>query len=281
MVLAACDSSAPVFLGDTPESAVAPAPQMAEMGAARIDVAESYGGGSGGIAADAVQQGSTPYLIRSGSLRMEVSSLESGMDQVQAVAEAAGGYLARSATREGGNGARSADLTLRIPAPAFDEVVEELGDIGRVLAESVNVVDVSRDYVDIETRLAVREQTVERLRELARAGGGLEELLAIERELGRALEQLESLKGQLVFYDRRIAESDLEVALVEPGAVISEGAFRPLREAWREAASVFARSLASIVYVAVFILPWLLLLLMVVATVRAVWVRRARRSVEG
>lgn len=250
-------------------------PMAADMEMSRVAVGQETGDGSAASVAAVPQEGS-PYLIRSGNLRIEVSSLDTSLDEVRAVAEAAGGYLARSSTREGGNGARTADLTLRIPAPAFARVVEELGEVGRVLAESVNVVDVSRDYVDIETRLAVREQTVERLRELARAGGGLEDLLAIERELGRALEQLESLKGQLVYYDRRIAESDLEVTLFEPGAVISDGAFRPLREAWREAAGVFARSLASIVYFGVFLAPWAVLGILVLWGLRTIWLRRRR-----
>lgn len=228
-----------------------------------------------------VQTVPTPHLIRTGHLRVEVESLDAALDRVQALAQAVGGYLARSSTMENGNGTRTGELTLRIPATEFDSVVDRLGEVGRVLAESVNVVDVSRDYVDIETRLAVREETVERLRALARSGGGLEDLLSIERELGRALEQLESLKGQLVYYDRRIAESDLEVVLVEPGAVLSDGAFRPLSEAWREAAGVLARSLATILYVGVFLAPWVVLLAVVGWMLRALWIRRRRNAPTG
>lgn len=278
LFMTACGVGESDFAGESMESVAMEPPPPAAALASRSAEAMVLQDEGGAASPDVAQPPESRHLIRSGHLRIEVSSLDASLEAVQSMAESAGGYLARSSTRESGNGARSADLMLRIPAPEFDGVVAALANVGRVTAESVNVVDVSRDYVDIETHLAVREQTVERLRQLAREGGGLEDLLAIERELGRALEQLESLKGQLVYYDRRIAESDLEITLFEPGAVISDGAFQPLREAWREAAGVFARSLASILYVAVFLAPWVLLVGLAGWAVRVMWVRRRRRA---
>ncbi len=222
-------------------------------------------------------------LIRNGSMRIEVDDLDAAMEAATALVGDADGFVAQSQIREQGrDGGRVAEILLRVPAASFEAVVNDLGGLGRVVSESVSVTDVSREYFDLETRLAVREETVQRLRDLGERGGDLQELLAIERELGRAVEELESLKGQIVYYDRRIAESDLSLFLVEPGAVISDGAFRPVREALRDAAEVFARSLASLVYLVVFLVPWLVVAAVLFMGLRLVWKRRRdRRDPEG
>lgn len=221
-------------------------------------------------------------LIRSGSARVEVSDLESAVSEVRQIGESLGGYVAGSELREGREGARSASLVLRIPSDSVDVLIESLPDLGQVLSVSISTQDVSREYVDVETRLAVQEETVERLRELAARGGSLEDLLAAERELGRAVSQLESLKGQIRYYDQRLAESDIRLSLVEPGAVVGSGAFRPLFVAFRRSVEVFAGSLAYIVYFVTFTLPWVALALLLFPFARRWWVaRRERRAAES
>lgn len=204
---------------------------------------------------------SSPKLIRSGSARIEVADLDASINVVQELVERIDGYVAGSELREGREGARTATLELRMPADAFQGLVEDLPGVGRVLSVSVSTSDVSIDYFDTETRLAVQEETVRRLRDLSGRGGDLEDLLAAERELGRALTDLESLKGQLRYYDRRVAESDLHISLVEPGAVVGAGAFRPVVVALRDAGEVFGQSLAYLIYLLVVCLPWVVLLL--------------------
>lgn len=223
-----------------------------------------------------------PRLIRSGSARVEVSSLEPATSEARELGESLGGYVAGSEIREGREGSRSASLVLRVPSDSVDVLVESLPRLGRVLSVSISTQDVSREYVDVETRLAVQEETVERLRQLAARGGSLEELLAAERELGRAVSELESLKGQMRYYDQRIAESDMRLTLVEPGAVLGSGAFRPLSVAFRRSVEVFAQSLAYIVYLLVFSVPWVLLGLLILPIGKRWWsARRDRHTAES
>jgi hypothetical protein len=197
--------------------------------------------------------------MRSGSARVEVQNLDVSIVDAQELASAANGFVAGSELNEGREGERTASLILRLPSDSFQSVLDGLSALGRVLSVSLYAEDVSREYLDVETRLTVGEETVSRLRDLASRGGTLEDMLAAERELGRALTELESLKGQLRFYDQRVAESDLRVTLVEPGAVIAPGAFRPVVEAFRDAIETLGRSVASVIRVAVFLAPWLVL----------------------
>lgn len=200
-----------------------------------------------------------PRLIRSGEARVEVEDLDSALVTARRFAEQARGYVAGSELRAGREGARSASLMLRLPSDSFDAFVDELTALGRVVSLSVASSDVSREYIDVETRLAVKEETVNRLRQLAERGGDLEGLLAAERELGRAIGELESLKGQLQYFDQRIAESELRLSLIESGAESGSGAFRPVAVAFRRATETFAQSVAYLIYLVVFLIPWVIL----------------------
>jgi hypothetical protein len=198
-------------------------------------------------------------LTRSGSARIEVQDLDEALEAAQELGSSANGLLAASELHEGREGERTASITLRVPSDSFDRLLDQLTELGRVLSVSVSVQDVSREYLDVDTRLRVGEETIARLRALAARGGSLEDLLAAEREIGRALTELESLRSQIRFYDQRIAESDVHISLVEPGAVLAAGAFRPVIEAFRDATETLARSVAGVIYVALFVVPWLLL----------------------
>lgn len=221
-----------------------------------------------------------PRLIKTGSARIEVEDLDEALALARQLANEVQGFIAGSELNEGREGSRSASLDLRLPSDSFDPFVEGLSALGRVLSVSSSASDVSREYLDVETRLSVKEETVRRLRELAAREGDLEDLLAAERELGRALSELESLKAQRQYYDRRIAESDLRLTLIEPGAVIASGAFRPVAVAFRGAARVFAQSIAFLIYLVVSVVPWVLIALAVWPVVRRVRRLRSERKVS-
>lgn len=200
-----------------------------------------------------------PRLIRNGTVRLEVDDLDTSITTAQSLVDEVQGFVAGSNLTEGNEGSRTASLTLRVPSASFQVVVDRLSQLGRVLSVSISASDVSREYFDLETRIAVKDQTVGRLRELITRSGDLEDLLAVERELGRATAELESLKGQITYYDQRLAMSDLRVDLFEPGAAITPGLSRPVREAFRNSVSILAKSLAALIYVLASLVPWLIL----------------------
>lgn len=223
----------------------------------------------------------TARLIRDGTARLEVRSLDVALDSVRARTEAVQGIVARSEVREGREGARTASLGLRIPAANFESFVDGLDDLGRVLSASTTTTDVSREYFDLEIRVAVLEETVQRLRDLLSRSGSIQDIVAVERELARVTSNLESLKGQIRFYDQRVAYSELSLMLEEPGAALAPGIFRPVATAFRNSLRVFGESLGTLVSVAAFVVPWLILLALLWPVGR--WARnrlRRRRTVN-
>ncbi len=208
--------------------------------------------------------------IRTGGLRIEVEDVLIAVETARAIADEVGATVARRELIQAGDRGREANLLLRVPPDAFDEVVRGLSRLGRVVHSTMNEADVTWSYVDIETRLAVQEEMVRRMRELAGRGGDLEDLLAAERELARALEELESLKARIRTYDRRLTEAELRVLLLEPGSRAGTGALRPVTGTMRRITHAFATSSARVLGLLVAGLPWGLVGLLVY------WVARRR-----
>ncbi len=215
-------------------------------------------------------------LVRTGQMTVEVSSYPEAARQLTRLAESLGGYVAEVRSRRDDNGHESGTLVLRVPAERFDELLNGTGGLGRVRARGVNAQDVTKAYTDLETRLRVKRETAERLREILKnRTAGLADVLAAERELARVTEEIEQAEGERRFYDQQVALSTLTVELAEPQALVSGGAWEPVREALHDALEVVGRSVAVMIYAAAFLVPWLLVLWGLWRIVKA-W--RARRG---
>ena len=221
-------------------------------------------------------------LIRTGQMTLTVESYPKAADEVKRIAEAHGGYLADANAQRGEANRQHGTLTIRVDASAFDAAVVALRGLGTVRSESVSTQDVSKAYTDLETRLRVKRETSDRLREILRTKtADLSDLLTAERELARITEEIEQAEGERRFYDQQIALSTLTVGLQEPSALVEAGLFAPLTEALGASLRVLVASLAGVVYATVFLAPWLVIGYVIFRLGRRAWRRRKAAEADA
>ncbi|MGH7664187.1 MAG: DUF4349 domain-containing protein [Gemmatimonadaceae bacterium] len=188
-------------------------------------------------------------IIRTGSVSVEVDSLEPAVAQVQALAIRLGGWVANTSMQTGQEQLRSATLELKIPAARFNDAVTGLRPIGEL--ESVDVVaqDVGEEYVDITARVENARRLEERLINLlARRTGDLEDVLAVERELARVRGEIERYEGRMRYLRSRASVSTLSVTVHEPPPIVGPYASsNPIAEAFRQAWRNFVGFVAAII----------------------------------
>ena len=120
---------------------------------------------------------------------MTVLDVKSTQDALQKQAESLGGYV-QSITDD--------TMTLRIPLDKANGFLGDLGKFGTINSRSISGRDVTSEMVDMEIRLENLELMRRRLQALADQGGSkVEQLLEVERELGRVTTEIERYKGQL------------------------------------------------------------------------------------
>jgi hypothetical protein len=194
-------------------------------------------------------QGIVPSMvIRTGDARVEVDSLEVGVQKVRQLAARLGGYVGNTQMQGGEGQERSAMLELKLPADRFDQAVEGLNGLGKKLDwYNGNAQDVGEEFVDITARVQNAKRLEERLITLlARGTGKLEEVLQVERELARVREEIERYEGRLRFLRTRAAVSTLTITVYEKGPIV-RGGDNPIIDAFRDAWRNFVTFTAGLI----------------------------------
>lgn len=91
-----------------------------------------------------------------------------------------------------------------------------------ILSQEVGRQDVTQNYRDNETRIAVLEEEEVALRELMQEQGTLEELLQIRRRLTEVISEREIFENQNQAYDEQVAYSTVELSLQQTDRASSQ-----------------------------------------------------------
>ena len=212
--------------------------------------------------------------IRTAQIRIELEDVGRAIRAADSIAAATQGFLANTQRSQGDGGYSEASLVMRVPADQFPPALEALRKLGRVRVDNSNTEDVTRSYNDLTIRLAVKRDLVTRLRGLlVNRTAKLSDLIEVERELARAITELEQMEGERRYMDNQIAMSTIHVAFYHAPIAGPGGVLDPVTVALRDALKVLGRSLATIISALVFATPWVL----IGAVIWFVWRLRRRR----
>lgn len=207
------------------------------------------------------RMGSALKLIFTAALEIEVVVFRAAADQAGRTAVALGGYVSDRQSSQDGRGRERGRITLRIPSVKFDGAVGVLKNLGRVTSEGLQTQDVTKAYADLETRLAVKREAAARLREiLTRQTGKVSEVLEVEREIARVVEEIEQAEGERRYFDNQVALSTITLSLHEPDAIVERGLLDPVLSALRQSLRIMGESFASLIELLAGLLPWLVAL---------------------
>ena len=152
--------------------------------------------------------------------------------------------------------------------------------------ETTNSTDVTSEYVDLQSRLTAKQAAEKKLLEILDKAEKTEDVLAVYTQLQMIQTEIESLKGQIKYYEQSAALSSISVRLIaEAGAQpIAIGPWRPegaAKQAVEDLVYFFQNFVEFLIRFVIFILPSLILiaipLLLVFLAGRALF-RRFRKS---
>ncbi|HXN90090.1 MAG TPA: DUF4349 domain-containing protein [Candidatus Sulfotelmatobacter sp.] len=170
-----------------------------------------------------------PPVIRQAQLSVTVSSgsFDSKLSQVRTLVEAAGGYIAGTDAQAGGstgssdNRIRTAVVNFMVPANQFDSTIDQLSKVGTVQSEHITGTDVSAQYVDLRARLVNAEAQHDAMLALLKQATNINDIIAVQNQIGQITAQIEQLKGQIKYLDDNTSYSSITVTLAESGAPVS------------------------------------------------------------
>jgi hypothetical protein len=153
-------------------------------------------------------------IIRTANLTLVVQDVEQSLAAARDITQAVGGFLAKSTTRYEGEH-MVADLTLQVPAVAYDNTIQRLRGLAvRVDSESSSSQDVTEEYTDLESQLRNLQATEASLLRLLDRATQINDILAVQRELTNVRGQIERIQGRMKYLSRRSDMSTINVSLI-------------------------------------------------------------------
>lgn len=203
------------------------------------------------------------YLIKNATIILETKDAKVASDKLIASVRTAKGYVSDMHESTDGVGNHSIAIQVRVPAQSFDQSLQQVEVLGKVLDSHINAQDVTEEFVDTQSRLRNLKSTEARLLDHLRGTGKLSETLLIEKELTRVREECERLEGRLKFLGHRVEFSTFDITLQEaqhPQAITPPETFssgKVATDAIRSLVGFLQGVWAAVIWIAFWSVVWL------------------------
>jgi Domain of unknown function (DUF4349) len=163
-------------------------------------------------------------VIRTAALRLRADDVEAAALQAAAAARSLGGLVSSEQTVTDPQDADNtvAQLTLRVPAARFDDLLTRVRDLGSVLEQTQQAEDVTGQVADVDARVDAQRASVRRIQALLARAETIGEVVTIEGQLAQRQSDLEALEAQQKALADQTSLATLRVSVVGPAAVVAE-----------------------------------------------------------
>ncbi|MHB8085520.1 MAG: DUF4349 domain-containing protein [Dehalococcoidia bacterium] len=245
-------------------------------------MARDYGAGEsyGTVAViNATDQTTDRKIVRTGSATLEVVDIDKTLDSIAALAVQYNGYVVSSNRYNGDQnqvydksiivpttGSQGGDISLRVPADKFDEVMQKLNAMAvKVQSENTNSQDLTEQYTDLQAQLKNQQAAEAQYLDILKKADNVKDILAVQQELTTVRGNIESLQGRIQYLERTSDMSMIQVSLVKS---------RPIGESTWDITGIFKSAvdglitfgkalLSVLIWLLVFSPIWIIILVVV------------------
>uniref|UniRef100_UPI004047F24F DUF4349 domain-containing protein n=1 Tax=Roseivirga sp. TaxID=1964215 RepID=UPI004047F24F len=108
------------------------------------------------------------------------------------------------------------NFTIRVPSSNFDQLFEALKPLAKKIEnQSINLQDVTEQFIDVESRIKNRKALEDRYRELLKQAKNINDILTIERQLNQIRSEIESQEGRLKYLNDQVDMSTIQLNAFE------------------------------------------------------------------
>jgi hypothetical protein len=160
-------------------------------------------------------------IIYRAEISIEVKDFNETKDKIQQLIIEKGGYIATSNSQQIHEGLLEGSLSARIPQEHFHQFLDEVEALSiKVHHQSVEGMDVTEEYVDLNSRLKSKETVEQRLLHFMQKAEKTEDLLKISADLGSVQEEIEQIKGRIKYLQNQIDLSTIQVSITENKVIV-------------------------------------------------------------
>ena len=160
---------------------------------------------------------SNRMIVKNADVRLMVKDTDVAIDRSMQIVGDAAGYIVSSRVWYQdyyGNNLKYASVTIGVPVEEFENVMRRLRGLAvKVVDENATGVDVTDQYVDLQSQLTNLESTRTRIQDFLKDAKTVDEALRVNQELANIEAQIEQIKGQMNYLNDRSAFSTITISL--------------------------------------------------------------------
>src|SRR2546428_396163 len=138
------------------------------------------------------------------------------LQKITAFANEERGYVATTSSEKQANGKLKGQIIVKVLPENLDRFLQKLRGLGELKNQTLGTKDITKAYFDTDARLKNARVMEQRLIDmLKKKSDDINDLLQVEKELGRVREQIEQMQGELKFFDSQVQFATVTISLAE------------------------------------------------------------------
>jgi hypothetical protein len=155
-------------------------------------------------------------LIRNATVDLEIVSFDEAVQKITALVNEEKGYVATTSSEKQENGKLKGEIVVKVLPENLDRFLQKIRGLGELKNQTLGTEDITKNYFDTESRLKNARVMEQRLIDmLKKKSDDINDLLQVEKELGRVREEIEKMQGDLKFWDSEVQFATVTISLAE------------------------------------------------------------------
>jgi len=215
-------------------------------------------------------------IIRNAHYRFQAKSVKESTDAIEKAVVIHHAYIASSSLSLQGS-LLEGKMTIRVRSEYFQDLLKQIDQEALfVNFKNISTEDVSKQFVDLESRLKTKREVEARYMEILRKRAGtIEELFEAEKQIGALHEEIEATVSRLNFLKDQVSYSTITLEFYQTVSEVAAVEEEPILGQFDEA---FATGFAGIVNVLIS-LAYIWPLIIIMATAFIIYVKKKQPSV--
>jgi hypothetical protein len=152
-------------------------------------------------------------------MSVEVPTVDEALLKARTAISGLGGYISGS-QQSNDNGRAMASVTYRLPAGRWEDALDALGKLGKLLDAKTETTEVTGQVLDLGARIDNLKATEEALHSIMTKATKIPDILSVQQQLTQVQGEIEQLSTQQAHLRDQAAMSTLTVLFQTPAAAV-------------------------------------------------------------
>jgi len=154
-------------------------------------------------------------IIKTASVRMELKNYDESLKNIKADIKKFAAYVA-SENEINDLYNKTNTIIIRVPKQSFDTLINSLVQYAeRLNQRSINLQDVTEEFVDVKARLTNKKQVEAHYLEILKQAKSVNEILNVEEHLRKIREEIEAKEARLKYLSNQVGFSTITLSIYQ------------------------------------------------------------------